>query len=286
MIHLHSLSVFAQDELTVKPDNKVKSKRSGKHSGDGKDLKEGVSENDDFVKEFNALLSYNFSGNAKGLEKLTPIIDYGWTTRLINRGKFSWDLAINPYVAGQIDITEKDSYMPGLMLPGSAGIKVNNYLTIKLYDAADKKEGRLTLSPLNFGYKIISNFADTITSLAQHNFRPGIAFQHGDLFIIGAQYSLAWHNSTSASQKGFEKVFERNSTDLHYLTISLQTKISSKDSDSDQKISAYLFAEWRGIVGDSRDRFEAFDNQRIITFGIRSTLNLENAFPSSRPFSN
>ena len=126
-----SLTSFAQDEAVGVPKDENKSKRTGKHNGEGKDLGNSVSGTESFGKDFSALLSYNFSGNAKGLEKLTPIVDYGWTTRLIEKTKFAWDLSINPYVAGQIDITEKDSYMPGLMLPGSAGIKINNYLKVK-----------------------------------------------------------------------------------------------------------------------------------------------------------
>ena len=79
-----------------------------------------------------ALLSYNFSGNKKGLSNFTPVIDYGWSKTLIGGSDVKWTLSINPYAAGQINIDDSASYLPGLMLPGVAGLRINNFIRIHL----------------------------------------------------------------------------------------------------------------------------------------------------------
>ncbi|MFT3932821.1 MAG: hypothetical protein QM726_04320 [Chitinophagaceae bacterium] len=261
----------------------------------GKEVTDGTNstQEGDNKNVIGALLSYNFSGNKKGFSNLTPVIDYGWSKTLVTKSKttktkikvvenkqlvekpietttqvFKWDLSINPYAAGQIDVKDSASYLPGLMLPGVGGIKINMFLRFKA------GEGQIVWSPINFGYKLISNFADSNTIISQHNLRTGIGYSYSDLFMVGIQYTYGWHNSTSESEKAFKKVFGTDVTDLRYLLISLQTKLSNKYS----KTPTYFFAEWRGVLGQSK--YKAFDNLKILTVGIRADMNIESIAPA------
>ncbi|WP_121811226.1 hypothetical protein [Mucilaginibacter kameinonensis] len=220
-----------------------------------------------------ALLSYNFSGNKKGLSNLTPVVNYGWTRTMATSKdeRFHYDLSINPYVGGQIDIRDSTSYIPGLMLPGTAGITINNFLRFKM------GKGELAWSPVNFGLKLVSNFADSTLTVVQHNLRSGLAFSYDDLFIMGIQYTYAWHNATSESEKTFKTVFNKRATDLQYLMISLQTKISSKEANT----PLYFFAEWRGLL--NQGPYKTYDNLKILTFGFRAEMNLNFGAPAKAP---
>jgi hypothetical protein len=274
-----SLKSFSQDTTVVKRDTIPGDPGFGNTTGTGEE--EATSENKDKKNVIGALLSYNFSGNKKGFSNLTPVIDYGWSktlyTKKVKTGKdqteketFKWDLSINPYAAGQIDVKDSSSFLPALMLPGVAGIRINSFLR---FSAGG---GEIVWAPINFGYKLISNFADSNTIIAQHNLRTAIGYTYKDLFTIGLQYTHAWHNSTSESEKMFKKVFSSDVTDLGYLLISLQTKLSNEYSQT----PTYFFAEWRGVV--NKEKYKAFDNLKILTLGIRANMNIELIAPAKR----
>jgi hypothetical protein len=218
------------------------------------------------------LINYNFSEGNKKLGNFTPVVDYGWSATLLNKTKhpkFNIDFNANPYIAGQIDVKDSSSYIPAMMLPGNAGIKVNFILRIT--------EGDFTFfgSPANFGFKLLSNFADSTQILAQHNIRQslGIAFKND--FIIGAQWTHGWHNSTSESEKLFNDIFSKKATDIKYLTVTLQMRLKTKKVDT----PTIFYAEWRSLLDKSK--FSSFSNIRIFTIGIRSDISLDKANPSS-----
>ncbi|MGV3601382.1 MAG: hypothetical protein ACO1N1_09265 [Dyadobacter fermentans] len=220
--------------------------------------------------QLGGLINYNFSGNNKGFANLTPVVDFGWSRTLLKSGKpFNIDFNVNPYAAGQISMKDSLSYIPGLMLPGKAGIKINFIFRIT--------SGEFTFfgSPGNFGFKLISDFADSTKVLAQHNFRQSIGVAYSDAFIFGAQITRGWHNATSESQNLFESIFSKKATDIKYLTLTLQTKLSEKFSET----PAYLYAEWRSLL--QKDSYAAFSNNRIITIGIRADMSFERTAPAA-----
>ncbi|MNU14580.1 hypothetical protein D3C71_26930 [compost metagenome] len=212
----------------------------------------------------NALLSFNFSGNNKGLSNLTPIVNYGWIEkwRLKDRSKIA--LEIQPYAGGQINMRDSSSYIPGLMLPGVAGIKVD--LSYR-YDNPDGFS--FMVAPVNFGYKLISNFADTTVTVAQHNIRTIGAIQFKDKFTFSIQYTYGWHNSISESSSAFRSIFSKESTDIQYLNLNLQTMLTNITS----KMPTYLFIEWRGLLNS--DKYNSFQNTRIISLGLRSEMGFK-----------
>lgn len=233
------------------------------------DEKEDDDDDDEAGGLFAALLGYNFSGGNTGLGNFTPAIYYGYSATPITKKKFNWDISVNPYVAGQISIKDSSAYVPGLMLPGTAGIKIDNFLRFKTGDVT-----QLALMPACFSYKLITSFGDSVNILAQHNFRSGLAFQYDDLFMIGIQYTMAWHNSTSQSEVAFEKIFDTTVTDVQYLTVSLQTKLPSIKN-------SYLFAEWRNMMHN--ERLRDLPNGKIITLGVRVEMRFEHAGPAAGP---
>lgn len=222
-------------------------------------------------------LNYNFTGNKRGLSNLTPVIDYGFSIST-SLNKKSWKekdktpkvdfiFAVNPYLAGQISVQDSLSYLPGLMLPGNAGIRVDMYFKVKLGDCA------FSFYPLNFGYKVITNFTDSSRTIFQHNLRSGFAFSISDKFILGFQHSIAWHNSTSESENTYKKFLKRDYTDLRYLLISLQTQLNKSVGNQ-----SYLYAEWRGVI--HQDDWKDLPNTRIFTLGFKKDISLGASMPA------
>lgn len=281
-------SSFCQADTTSKPQKDTIPQETGdpnfgndngQDGGNGTLATTGQSDQTEKFNVIEALLSYNFSSNNKGLKNLTPVINYGWMrdffkkTEIVNGEKidiFKWRFSINPYAAGQIDVKDSGSYIPALMLPGIAGLRINSFLYFKV------GKGNLILAPLNFGFKLFSNFSDSSMTIAQHNIRSFLGFTYNDLFQMGVQYTYGWHNSTSESEKIYRQLFSLHATDIQYLTISLETRLSQQSSNKPM----YFFAEWRGLLNKSR--FSPFDNTKIITFGVRSSMDIENLAPAKR----
>lgn len=221
--------------------------------------------------KLSALFSYNFSGNKRALSNLTPVVNYGWIKDWTKENGFTYSLGINPYVGGQINTRDSSSYVPALMLPGIAGLKIDGYITFQ-----KNKDGfKFILSPVNFGYKLVSNFADTSAIIAQHNVRSSLAIAYGPLFMLSAQYTYGWHNSISESEKTFGTLMGKAATDIQYLNITLQTKIA----DFVAKSPTYLFIEWRGLLNGKS--YQTFENQKIISIGFRSDFGFQNSNPGA-----
>ncbi|MGJ1225349.1 hypothetical protein ACR78H_07420 [Sphingobacterium siyangense] len=221
-----------------------------------------------------ALLSYNFSGSKRNGANFTPVINYGWVKEWDVRSgnsKKKWAMEIQPYVGGQINARDSSSYLPGLMLPGIAGLKID-----LSYRYRGEQGFSFLVSPLNFGYKLVSNFADSSLTIAQHNVRSSIAIGYADFFMLSAQYTYGWHNSISESAKNFTNVFGKKASDIQYLNIILQTKLANLGNT----VPTYLFIEWRGIL-NGKD-YAQFSNNRIISFGIRSDIGFKNTSYSKK----
>jgi hypothetical protein len=218
-----------------------------------------------------ALLSYNFSGNKKGLSNFTPKVDYGWRREFATKKNWvKYELGINPYAAGQIDVDEPSTFLPGLMLPGNAGIDIQNFFRFSTSTHSEFALG------FHAGFKLISNFADSNTVLAQHNLRTSLSFSFEELFIIGVQYTHGWHNATSESEKLFRKVFGKDATDLGYITATLQAQVNNADAKS----PTYLYVEWRSVA--NKDSYQGYDNSKIITMGFRKDMSLGKSAPAKR----
>ncbi|WPV65280.1 hypothetical protein [Chitinophaga sp. LS1] len=235
-----------------------------------------VSDDDDDTKSvLTPLLSYNFSSGKNNLSNLTPVINYGWIKTIGKAfwGRAKWELAINPYSAGQIDVKDSANYLPALMLPGIAGININNFFTFN-----ENGNGHFILYPVNFALKLNTNFQDSGRIIAQYNVRCGMGFRYDDHFQIGIQHTWAWHNLTSESEESFKKVFNTEKSRISYVTVVFETYFNTSheantDVDGNDK-SNVLFLEWRCLT--NRNDFKGFPNDRILTLGFRKTLNLSN----------
>lgn len=221
------------------------------------------------------LLSYNFSGGKNSLSNLTPVINYGWIKKIGKAfwGRATWELAINPYSAGQIDVKDSANYLPALMLPGIAGININNFFTFN-----ENGSGHFIFYPANFALKLNTNFQDSGRIIAQYNVRCGLGFRYDDHFQIGVQHTWAWHNLTSESDESFKKVFNTEKSRVSYVTVVFETYFNTShaantDAEGNDK-SNVLFVEWRCLT--NRGDFKGFPNDRILTLGFRKTLNLSN----------
>ncbi|WP_286844146.1 MULTISPECIES: hypothetical protein [Sphingobacterium] len=260
-----SMPVFSQVDTLHVTSNvailKVKNQNSLAFYAD----EEGADEEDQSsFQALNALLSFNFSGNNKGLSNLTPIVNYGWIEKWKLREKSKIALEIQPYAGGQINMRDSSSYIPGLMLPGVAGIKVDLSYRYENQDGFS-----FMLAPINFGYKLISNFADTTVTVAQHNLRTIGAIQFKDKFTLSVQYTYGWHNSISESSSAFRSIFGKDATDIQYLNLNLQTKLTNTTS----KMPTYLYIEWRGLLNS--DKYNSFQNTRIISIGLRTEMGFK-----------
>lgn len=218
---------------------------------------------DTWEQQLTPLMNFNFTGNGKSLSNLTPVIDYN----VQHEGKLkctSWyySYGIIPYIAGQIEVRDVNSYLAGLMLPGSAGFRFDWSIFCK------KENFKVAFYPLNFGFKLISNFGDAGVNMFQHNLRTAIALEVKDQFILGIQHTYGWHNAVSEGELAFQKYFKREITDIRYLLVSLQMKINPAGSSSE----TYLSAEWRGMF--NQDNWKDFPNSRIFTVGLRKGISI------------
>lgn len=219
---------------------------------------------DDAEKNLSALLSYNFLGGKNSLSNLTPELFFGWNKYILGKSGdlISEQIKVGPYASSQIEIKDSSSYLPALMMPGNAGLIINNYWIVETHDF------KLLLSPINLGLKIMSNFSDSTNSLLQHNIRSAVGIQYSDLVSLTCQYSWGWHNLTSVAESNFTNTFGTRSTHIQYITITLQTKISKDTNGS----PLYLFAAWRGFINGKE--FSSFQNNKILTFGLRKSIDM------------
>jgi hypothetical protein len=222
---------------------------------------DGAEEDTISANYISALTNINFVGNNKFLGNLTPIINLGRITKLAHKDAFTWAIDINPYLGSDIDTRDSVSFIPALMLYGKAGLMLNNYFS---FDLGEKAE--LTVIPAAFGLKFLPGIMDSNNIIIQHNLRTGIAFRYDNIFTLGAQYTHAWHNLTSESERFFKSTFGPGATDLDYLTVTGQFLLASKNEHT----SNYIYFEWRGLLSDKR--FEAFSNQNILTMGFRKDI--------------
>jgi hypothetical protein len=213
------------------------------------------------------LLSYNFSGGNNNLSNLTPVIKYGWERKMNKK----WTLAINPYAAGQIDVKDSTNMIPGLMLPGIAGLRINNFIE---FPAGDDN-GKIVWYPINLGLKLMTNYLDSSQVLVQSNIRTGIGYSLENYFQFGISYTYGWHNITSESESHFKNIFKRNKTNISYLTVVLETYLK-KEVES----PTLLFFEWRGLL--NKDDFR-LPNSKILTIGFRKQFSLDNLAPAAIP---
>lgn len=218
-----------------------------------------------FHSYLGALASANFTGNNKFLSNLTPIVNLGGVISLVRKKEnkwFSWDLDVNPYLGAAIDAKDSVAYLPALMLYGRGGIVLNNYLNAEFGPVT------ITLMPLGFGMKAIPNFMDSANVITQHNLRFGLALKYTNAFLLSAQLTQGWHNLTSQAEENYKKAFGGSATDITYLTVAGQFALKGKSNE----ITNYIFMEWRGLL--SKEPYAAFTNNRILTIGLRKTLEI------------
>jgi len=233
---------------------------------------EDVTDNDSKIDNIlSPLFSYNFSGNNNGLANLTPVIDYGWNKNVYEGTILKIQLSVNPYVGSQINVKDSTSFIPALMLPGNVGIRANLFFNFKA-----GKDLTIGIAPFNVGYKLITNFTDSVNIIAQHNIRHGIILKYADVLGLGFQITQAWHNSTSESELAYEKVLKKGITDLTYLTVTMQTSISKKGVAA----PTFLYLEWRSLW--NRDSYVEMPNKKIISIGVRKDLNVDQLLPARR----
>lgn len=224
------------------------------------------------ITQFGALMNYNFVGNNKFLSNITPIIRYGGEKPLYTSPKkhFQWSLDMHLYAGADIETKDSSSFVPALMLYGRGGLNMNNYFYFNIGKNTEKPTARIILFPACFTIKMLPNIQDSQTIIVQHNLRTGFAFQLDNLFMLGFQYTHAWHNMTSESRKQYEKVFG-TTTDIDYITATLQYAPQNVNN-------LHIYLEWRSLL--STGRYGGFDNISVLTAGVRKEImNVRNAAP-------
>lgn len=216
-----------------------------------------------FESYVGAMVSANFGGDNKFLANLTPVVNLGGVVQMTSPKKpVFWELDISPYFGGDMNAKDSVAFVPAMMLPGKVGMILNNYIH---YDIG---KTRITLMPLGLGLKFIPNFRDSALTVMQHNVRTGISLKYSDFLVLGFQYTHGWHNLSSQSEANFKKIFGNTSTDIDYLTVTAQFAMVGKES----RVTNYLYFEWRGLLNSQR--YAPFNNNRILTIGVRKTLEL------------
>lgn len=231
-------------------------------------------EDNELTTQFGALLNYNFVGNNKFLSNVTPIIRYGAEKTLYSKKHFQWTMDMHLYAGADIETKDSSTFIPALMLYGRGGLNINNYFYFNIGDTTKEPKARIVIFPACFTIKMLPNVQDSQTIIIQHNLRTGLAFQLDNLFILGFQYTHAWHNLTSESKKHFDKVFG-TATDIDYVTVTLQYAPQNVNN-------MHVYLEWRSLL--STGRYSGFDNISVLTAGIRKEImSVRNAAPGLAP---
>jgi len=230
---------------------------------------------DELQNNLSALVSYSFlGGNNASVSNLTPEIFYGWNKifPINSKNKKVFQFKVGPYVSSQISVKDSSAFLPALMMQGNGGILFNTYFVL-----GDKS--KFIISPVCLGIKFLSGFSDSSITLIQHNLRFATGYQYQDLVALTIQYSIGWHNLTSQSEENYKNIFETNDLkSAHYLNITLQTKISNQKASSGN--AWYLFATWRAFL--NKADFNNLPNQKILSLGIRKTLDFTAGTPAKK----
>lgn len=211
------------------------------------------------------LIGYNFNGD-NDWSNLTPDVFLGWKEYITgdSRSKFSLPLQMGPTISSPGNVRDTTNYLRALMLPGNASISAILYPTFRIKDIQ-------LIAVFAAGLKVLSGLEDTTTVISQHNLRFGAGAEWSKHFALSFQYTLGWHNLTSSSEQNFQSVFNSNDTRVEYLLVSLQTYLPPVDT--------YLVFSWRKLY-DFDSFVESDNDDRIITAGIRKTIDLLDAFPA------
>jgi hypothetical protein len=214
------------------------------------------------------LMSYNFVNNNASITNLTPVVYYSWTKSYNFKGNFGGTFEVGPYTSSQIDVSKSQTYVPGLMTSGNFGLIINHYFTLKFGD------NKFYISPINVGLKILPGFSDSSKTLIQTNIRPSLTYQYSSLFAVTCQFTDAWHNISSDSQKNFEYIFGNQNTNVSYLTVTLQTRVSSSTSVTTKTLPTYFVIQWRDFLTNN-SAFNSLSNRRFLTFGFKVGLDIK-----------
>jgi hypothetical protein len=243
----------------------LENKETGDNGGDnGNGGEEG-----EVVDYVGVMGSANFVGNNKFLSNVTPMVTLGKIAPILSKGIFTYTIDVNPYLGSQIDTKDSFTFIPALMLPGRGGIIFNNYFTFT------GKDMHITFMPLGIGVKVIPDLKDSATVVWQHNLRMGLAFGFNEIFLVGAQYTFGFHNTTSESKRFFRENINNVTSAIRYLTISGQFYIKNSNDKKN-----YIFLEWRGLA--NKHKYPGYDNTALFTLGYHSNLSLTHIFATGK----
>ena len=218
--------------------------------------------------KFAAILGYNFGGKGD-LSNLTPEIFFGFDTALVGNKlePGTTRFRIGPSASSGPGMVDSLSMVRSLMLPGNVSVAALFYHFLKPFRGKTK----LFLTTAA-GLKVIAPPTDSAGALVQQNLRLGGGIQLLNLFVVGAQYTWAWHDLTSDSQRNFERVFERTSTSVQYATLTVESLLPAP-------VNAHLYLVWRRLSNVEDFRNGAKD-RKIVSIGLRKDLSVAATAPT------
>lgn len=232
------------------------------------------------TNKLSTLLNFNFAGEQNGWTNLIPVVFYGWTKtgknnfRVKNRSNKKpigiWKNAfqMGPYIGTTTALKDSTSFLPSLMLPGNGGLQVNYFMTF-----FNDSGFNIKFSPVNFGLKVISGYADTTLSVVQHNLRTSVAIEFADYFNASVQFTRGWHNLTTKSGDNFSTIFSSPDTKITYWNVNLTTRLSDDLFGKDQASSPiFLSISWHSLARTSH--YGGLPNSKFITIGLLTDLNI------------
>lgn len=190
-------------------------------------------------------LNFNLTDDA-GFSDVTPSIFFGFNHQINSDSKIkdgktedrNWKvfLEAGPYTASSPQVSDSNHISNALISPGSFG------LTMMFSFNRKCGENIIWNSKIGFQAKTMTPFGDSIGNIMQHTISIGTGITFKELMGIHATYTYGAHNTTTISERNFEKAFGMNVTDLEYLTISGLFCLNKKNLNTDNRM--YLLANW------------------------------------------
>jgi hypothetical protein len=146
------------------------------------------------------------------------------------------------------------------MLPGPANISLN------MFHRYNCSKGKLQfINMLGTSLKMMGNNENN-QSLTQNNIKASMGIAFLKLFQLTAEHTWAWHNITTEAEENFKSTFHTNSTNVRYLTLTLE--------GYSQAMNLFLVFSWRKFLTNSACVDGYAKDAKIVSLGVRKDLDL------------
>jgi hypothetical protein len=207
------------------------------------------------------LLGYTFN-NRGGWANLTPEIFLGFDSMVYEPESriYAVRLRFGPTISSSSEAFDSSNCFRAMMLPGPASLGLNVYTSIPVL--SDK----IRIVGLTGGTLKVLGRTSGEKSITQNNVRLGGGVEFLKLLMLSAEHVWAWHNITNESEENFEALFQRDRTNIRYLTVNIE--------GYSEAMELFMFFSWRKFLTPAQFSPEFRSDTKVVSIGVRKDLDL------------